>query len=137
ETKPKEEKEVKPVEPLTAEIKVDKSAAKANDPLKYTLLIKNNTDKAMDGLKIKFVNPTGLDTSMNQEGGSQPSFDQATNTWTWEVGTVNSKGSYWITIEMQMIPGAPSGASISAQFTVEGGSLASPVSSNTAITTIS
>ena len=130
-------KEVKPVAPLTAEIKVDKSTAKANEPLKYTLTIKNNTDKAMAGLKLKFVNPNGLGTEMSQEGGSQPSFDQATNTWIWETGTVNAKGSYWLTIQMQMIPGAPSGAGISAQFTVEGASLTSPVSSNTATTTIS
>ena len=137
ETKTKEETEVKPVEPLTAEIKVDKSTAKANESLKYTLIIKNNTDKAMSGLKMKFVNPNGLGMEMSQEGGSQPSFDQATNTWTWQTGTVNAKGSYWLTIQMQMIPGAPSGAGISAQFTVEGGSLTSPVSSNTATTTIS
>ena len=130
-------KEVKPVAPLTAEIKVDKSTAKANESLKYTLIIKNNTDKAMDGLKMKFVNPNGLGTEMSQEGGSQPSFDQATNTWIWETGTVNAKGSFWLTIQMQMTPGAPSGAGISAQFTVEGSSLTSPVSSNTATTTIS
>lgn len=136
-TETKAKKEVKSVAPLTAEIKVDKSTAKASDSLKYTLLIKNNTDKPMAGLKLKFVNPSGLDTSMSQEGGSQPSFDQATSTWIWEAGSVNAKGSYWITIDMKMLSGAPSGAGISAQFTVEGASLASPVSSNTATTTTS
>ena len=136
-TKTTEKKVVKPAEPLTAEIKVDKTTVKAGESLKYTLLIKNNTDKPMEGLKLKFANPNGLDTQMSQEGGSQPAFDEATSTWIWDAGTVNPKGSYWITITMQMIPGAPSGASISAQFTVEGGGLTSPVSSNTAATTIS
>ncbi len=137
ETKTSEKKVVKPVDPLSAEIKVDKSSAKAGDSLKYTLLIKNNTDKPMEGLKLKFANPSGLDTQMSQEGGSQPSFDQATSTWIWDAGTVNAKGSYWITITMKMLPGAPSGASVGAQFTVEGGGLASPVSSNTVTTTVS
>ncbi len=130
-------KVVKPTAPLTAEIKVDKSTAKGGDSIKYTLLIKNNTTKPMAGLKLKFANPSGLDTAMSQEGGYQPSFDQATSTWIWDAGTVNARGSYWITITMKMLPGAPSGATVGAQFTVEGDNLTSPVSSNNATTTVS
>lgn len=130
-------KEVKPTAPLTAEIKVDKSNAKPGDSLKYTLIIKNNTDKPMQGLKLKFANPSGLDTAMSQEGGSQPTFDQATSTWIWDVGTVSAKGSFWMTITMKMVPGAPAGASVGAQFTVEGAGLTAPVNSNNVTTTVS
>lgn len=132
----KKPKVVKPAEPLTAEMKVDKKTAKADEDLKYTVLIKNNTEKPMDGLKVTFVLPTGVEGGMRQEGGSKPTLDEQTKTFTWEVPTLQPNNSFWFGFTLTIAEGAPSGATISTSFKVEGAGLSKPVSSNTATTTV-
>lgn len=127
-------KVVKPTSPLTAEIKVDKSTAKAGETLKYTLLLTNNTSKPLEGLKIKLVHPSGTGFGMRQEGGPQPSVDEQTRTWTWDIGTLQAKGSFWFSFTTEILADAPSGVTISAKYDVEGDGLSKPISSNTVTT---
>jgi uncharacterized repeat protein (TIGR01451 family) len=129
-------KSFKPLPALTAEIRLDKPTATANEELKYTVLIKNNSKKPLAGVKIKFQHPNGVTGEMRQEGGSKPAFDESTKIWTWEVGTINAGDLFWFDFKLVTAPDAPSGATVPVKVDVESTSLSKPVSSNTVTTTI-
>lgn len=127
-----------PAKPLTAEIKVDKTTAKAGEKVKYTLTIKNNSDKELTGVKMKLEIPSGLQGGLAQSGGPkpvQPTWDQAKMTYTWDVATLKAGEAFWFDAQMDILPDAPAGIKITTEFSAEATGV-STVSSNEVTTQI-